>query len=141
MNVSTRSGFTWSTDVNFFFNREEITELTTPAEEFNKANGWLVGQPLSVIYDYRKIGIWQLEASIKGATGAQTSPRAYPGQIRVEDVDGNGIIDANDRQIIGNFQPKWEGGLTNRFAYKGFDLSVVIYARMCMKVLAPYLSA
>ncbi|WP_211365938.1 SusC/RagA family TonB-linked outer membrane protein [Chitinophaga japonensis] len=140
-NINTRSGFTWSTDVNFFFNREEITELTTPAEVANKANGWFVGQPLSVIYDYKKIGIWQLEDSAKGLTGAQTSPRAYPGQIRVEDVDGNGVIDANDRQIIGNFQPQWEGGLTNRFSYKGFDLSVVIYARMGMKVLAPYLSA
>ena len=46
-----------------------------------------------------------------------------------------------DRQIIGNFQPKWEGGITNRFSYKGFDLSIVIYARVGMKVLVPYLTA
>jgi TonB-linked SusC/RagA family outer membrane protein len=136
-----RDGFTWSTDLNFFFNREKITMLTTPSEKSNTGNAWFVGQPLSVIYDYKKVGIWQTEDSIKGLTAAQTSPKAYPGQIRVEDVDGNGKIDANDRQIIGNFQPNWEGGITNRFSYKGFDFSFVIVARMGMKVLAPYLTA
>jgi TonB-linked outer membrane protein, SusC/RagA family len=141
LNVKGVNGFTWSTDLNFFFNREQITELTTPEEMSNKGNGWFVGEPLSVIYDYKKIGIWQLDDSVKGLTAAQTSPRAFPGQIRVEDVNADGMIDAADRQIIGNFQPEWEGGLTNRFTYKGFDLSIVIFARMGMKVLVPYLSA
>jgi TonB-linked SusC/RagA family outer membrane protein len=141
INVQTRSGFTWSTDVNFYFNREKITQLTTPAEKSNKGNGWFVGQPLSVIYDVKKIGIWQTADSAKGLIAAQTSPVQYPGQIRVQDFDGNGKIDANDRQVLGNFQPRWEGGITNRFSYKGFDLSVVIFARMGMKVLVPYLTA
>jgi len=141
VNVKTASGFTWSTDWNFYFNREKIIELQTPTQQFDKGNGWFVGQPLSVIYDYKKIGIWQLEDSIKGTTAGQTSPKAYPGQIRIEDVDNNGKIDANDRQILGNFQPDWEGGITNRFSYKGFDLSVVIFARMGMKIVVPYLTA
>jgi TonB-linked SusC/RagA family outer membrane protein len=141
VNVKGANGFTWSTDLNFFFNREQIIELTTPEELSNKGNGWFVGEPLSVIYDYKKIGIWQLEDSVKGLTAAQTSPKAYPGQIRVEDVNGDNKIDAADRQVLGNFQPQWEGGITNRVTYKGFDLSVVIFARMGMKVLVPYLTA
>jgi len=141
VNVRTHSGFTWSTDVNFFFNREKIVQLTTPSEKTNTGNGWFVGQPLSVIYDYKKIGIWQTADSAKGLTATQTSPKAYPGQIRVEDVNKDGKIDASDRQILGNFQPRWEGGLTNRFAYRGFDLSVVVVARMGMKVVVPYLTA
>ena len=141
VNIKSRTGFNWSTDVNFYYNREKITFLTKPDEMDNKGAGWFVGQPLNVIYDYKKIGIWQLEDSIKGLTAAQTSPKAYPGQIRIEDLNGDGKIDANDRQILGNFQPKWGGGLTNRFAYKGFDLSIIIYARMGMKVLVPYLTA
>lgn len=141
INIKSRTGFNWSTDVNFYYNREKITFLTKPGEMDNKGAGWFVGQPLNVIYDYKKIGIWQLEDSIKGLTAAQTSPKAYPGQIRIEDLNGDGKIDANDRQILGNFQPKWGGGLTNRFAYKGFDLSIIIYARMGMKVLVPYLTA
>lgn len=141
VNVQSKSGFTWSTDLNFFFNREEIRQLTTPIEKENKGNGWFVGQPLTVIYDVKKIGIWQVEDSLKGTLAAQTSPKQYPGQIRVEDVNGDGKIDAADRQVLGNFQPNWEGGITNRFAYKGFDLSIVIFARMGMKVLVPYLTA
>lgn len=141
INVQAKSGFTWSTDLNFYFNKEKIVQLTTPEEKANTGNGWFVGQPLSVIYDVKKIGIWQTEDSAKGLIAAQTSPVQYPGQIKVEDVDGNHKIDANDRQILGNFQPQWQGGITNRFAYKGFDLSVVIFARMGMKVLVPYLTA
>lgn len=141
INIRTNSGFTWETDLNFFFNREEITELTTPAEKQNIGNGWFVGQPLNVIYDYKKIGIWQQADKESGALAKQTSPVQFPGQIRVEDVNGDGKIDANDRQILGNFQPDWEGGITNRFQFKGFDLSVVAHARMGMQVLVPYLTA
>jgi TonB-linked SusC/RagA family outer membrane protein len=138
--VRNPKGFNWSTDLVYFFNREKITQLTTPTELDNKGNGWFVGHPLTVIYDYKKLGIWQTKDASDGSLAKQTSPVQIPGQIRVQDVDGNGKIDAADRQIIGNFQPKWEGGLTNRFSYKGFDLSTVMYARMGMKVVVPYLS-
>ncbi|WP_461116308.1 SusC/RagA family TonB-linked outer membrane protein [Spirosoma jeollabukense] len=133
-------GFNWSADVVFFFNREKITQLTTPAEQSNIGAGWFVGQPLSVIYDYKKIGIWQTADKENGTLAKQTSPVQYPGQIRIEDVNGDGKIDPADRQILGNFQPNWEGGITNRFSYKGFDLSVVTFARMGMKVVVPYLT-
>ncbi len=135
-----KGGFNWSTDVTYFFNREKITQLTTPTELDNKGNFWFVGQPLTVIYDYNKIGIWQQSDADNGTLKKQTSPVQVPGEIRVEDVDGNGKIDADDRKIIGNFQPAWEGGLTNRISYKGFDLSIVTFARMGMKVVVPYLS-
>lgn len=135
-----KSGFNWSADLTYFLNREKITQLTTPTELDNKGNFWFVGHPLTVIYDNNKIGIWQQADLDNGTLKKQTSPVQLPGEIRVEDVDNNGIIDANDRKIIGNFQPKWEGGLTNRFNYKGFDLSIVTFARMGMKVVVPYLS-
>ena len=137
--VRNPKGFNWSTDLVYFFNREKITQLTTPTELDNKGNGWFVGHPLTVIYDYKKLGIWQTKDASDGSLAKQTSPIQIPGQIRVQDVDGNGKIDAADRQIIGNFQPKWEGGLTNRFSYRGFDLSTVMYARMGMNVIVPYL--
>jgi TonB-dependent starch-binding outer membrane protein SusC len=139
INVQTKSGFTWNTDINYYFNREEIVELTTPTEKANIGNGWFVGQPLTVIYDVKKIGIWQTKDASQLA--AQTTPVQFVGQIRVEDVNKDNRIDANDRQILGNFQPTWEGGITNRFAFKGVDLSIVMFARMGMKVLVPYLTA
>lgn len=143
INIQAPSGFTWSTDFNIFLNREKITALAS-GQTADIADGWFVGQPLTVIYDVKKIGIWQTADSVSGALKAQTSPAELPGNIKVQDISGpngkpDGKIDANDRQILGNFQPKWEGGFTSRMSYKGFDLNFVIFARMGMKVVVPYL--
>lgn len=46
-----------------------------------------------------------------------------PGMVKYRDVDGDGVITTNDRTAIGNGVPKWFGGITNTFSYKGFDLS------------------
>ncbi len=138
VNIKSKSGFTWTTDWNFFFNREKVVQLQTPNLKQDITNGWFVGQPLTVIYDVRNIGIWQAADS---AAAAAQNPRQYPGQIRVEDLSKDNTINAADRQILGNFQPKWEGGITNTFAYKNFDFSFIIYARMGMKVLVPHLTA
>lgn len=141
VNIQNRNGVTWTTDLNFYFNREKIVQLQYPNSPNDISNGWFIGQPLTVIYDLKKIGIWQLEDSAKGLIAQQTSPTQYPGQIRIQDLNGDKKIDAADRQIIGNFQPRWEGGITNRISYKNFDLSIIVYARMGMKVLVPYLTA
>jgi TonB-linked SusC/RagA family outer membrane protein len=135
INIQTKN-FRWSTDLVWAANREAITALPNGAQS-NVNNLWFVGQPLSVIYDYKKIGIWQT-----GDPGlaTQTSPKQVAGQIKVQDVNGDGIISAADKQVIGNFQPQWTSGLTNRFSYKSFDLSIVMYSRIGMDVVVPYIS-
>ncbi|TDX01590.1 SusC/RagA family TonB-linked outer membrane protein [Dinghuibacter silviterrae] len=139
INIQARN-FTWSTDVNFYLNREKVVQLTAPGVKQDIVDGWFVGQPLSVIYDLKKIGIWQTSDSISGKLAAQTSPVQYPGQIKVQDLNHDGKIDANDRQIIGNFQPKWEGGFTSRMTYKNIDFTFVIFARMGQMVEVPYIT-
>jgi len=153
INLQNVGGFTWSTDYNMSFSRERIEELPNGAP-FNIPAGQFVGQPLNVIYDLRKIGIWQLSDSpgidnSKPQTSGpvylpvrgQAGTAQYPGQIRVQDVNGDGKIDANDNQIIGNFQPKYQFGLTNRFSYKNFYLSIVIQGRMKFTTVVPYVSS
>jgi len=137
INIQSKNGFTWSTDFNIAFDRNKVTSLPN-GDLSDIPDGWFVGYPSTVIYDYKKIGIWQ--TGDPGLT-AQTSPVQVPGQIRVEDVNGDGKITPADEQIIGNFQPQYTAGLTNRFSYKRFDLSVVMYARMGMDVVVPYLGA
>ncbi|MBT1695621.1 TonB-dependent receptor [Fulvivirgaceae bacterium PWU4] len=151
VNVKTNSGLTWTTDLNYFFNREEIVQLAAPGQANDIGNGWFVGQPIAVLYDYKKIGIWQTDDP---GLAAQTSPVQRAGQIRVLDwntanaVPGaadygvpDGRITPDDRMIIGNFQPKFEAGMTNRVAFKNFDLSISVYARMGMKIVVPYLAS
>ncbi len=124
VNLRMKNGFTWSTDLNLFANRNKLVKLTDGFTR-NIASQLFIGEPLTAIYDYNKIGIWQLNEA------AQAASFGYlPGDIKFEDVNGDGKIDANnDRKIIGSSQAKIQGGLTNRFTYKNFDLSFVIYAR------------
>jgi TonB-linked SusC/RagA family outer membrane protein len=124
INVETKNGFGWSTDFNFSINRNEIIQLADPTLKQDVGNGWFVGQPLSVIYDFKKIGIWQTSEAAKA-----TSYNSQPGRIKIEDVNNDGKIDASDRMILGNFQPDWVAGMTNRFNYKNFDLSFVMFAK------------
>ncbi|MGY3213537.1 SusC/RagA family TonB-linked outer membrane protein [Mucilaginibacter sp. HD30] len=156
VNIQNLGGFTWSSDFNIGIGREKIVELPNGAPR-NIGSGLFQGQPQGVIYDVRKLGIWQISdsqgidvtktnATNSGGTvylpvRGQTSPLQYPGQIKVQDVDGNGIINSDDNQIIGHFNPNYTFGFTNRFNYKGFDVSLVIVARMGFTTLVPYVSS
>lgn len=131
---SKSSGFTWITDLNISVNRGEITYLAGGvSKDIN--NGWYVGHPIGTIYDHEKIGIVQTEDT--GLPAGFT-----PGKIKVRDqntldTDGDGVFDApdgvingDDRIILGSTQPKWTGGLTSRLTYKGFDFSFVMFWRV-----------
>ncbi|MFK7924747.1 MAG: SusC/RagA family TonB-linked outer membrane protein [Bacteroidia bacterium] len=124
VNVETDGGFRWSTNFNWFRNKEEIVELFNGAED-DIGNGWFIGEPIRVFYDYEKIGIWQ--------TSEEETALGYgdvPGEIKLNDVNGDGKYDpTDDRVILGSDVPSWSAGMTNVFEYKGFDLSVFFFSR------------
>ncbi len=132
---SGKGKFTWRTDANAFFNREKIVALQLGLQQ-DIGNGWFVGQPISVIYDLKKIGIWQTKDAATAALYGQA-----PGDIRLQDVNNNNAIDADDRQIIGSFQPSVVAGMTNHFEYNNFDLNIVLFGRFGQTVLVNYLGA
>jgi len=135
LNIRTQSGFTWNTDFNISFYRDAIVALHDNLKE-DVGNGWFVGQPFNVIYDYKKIGIWQTSQAAEAAKYGEK-----PGQIEVQDVNNDGKIDQNDRQILGSYQPKFESGLTNRFSFMGIDVTFVAFARIGQMVAVPYLGS
>ena len=115
--------FKWHSALSFTSNKEEIIELVTKDDDIG--NGWFIGQPTTVFYDYDKIGIWQLGEEAEAAQWGQE-----PGDIRVRDINGDGKIDASaDRVILGTPRPSWLAGWDNTFTYKGFDLNVYVFAR------------
>jgi len=156
VNIRNQGGFTWSTDFNIGFNRERIDELPNGAQR-NIGSGLFVGSPLTVYYDLRKIGIWQISdskgidatktAQLAGngtayqSVNGQTDPLQYPGMIRVQDVNKDGKINADDNQILGHVQPQYTFGFSNRVSYKNIDLSVVINGRMGFTTMVPYVSS
>ncbi len=135
VNVRSKNGFSWRTDFNAFFNREKIVALQNNLQA-DLANGWFVGHPITTIFDYKKLGIWQTSESAQAAVYG-----VKPGDIKIEDVNKDNAITAADRQIVGNFQPDFVAGLTNNFRYKNFDLNIVMFGRFGQNVAVTYLSA
>jgi hypothetical protein len=86
---------------------------------------------------FRKIGIWQTKDAAEATTYGQR-----PGMIRVQDVDNNKVINGADRQVLGKL-PVQTGlaEMTNRVAYKNFDLSIVTFARIGQTVAVTYLAS
>ena len=121
--------FRWTSDLTFTSNRTEIVSLVDGSTDDDINNGYFIGEPVGAIYDFKKIGIWQITDADEIARYNANGADYEPGDIRVEDVNNDGIIDpTNDRQIIGNGNPEWIGGLINTFSYKNWDLSAFLYS-------------
>ncbi len=124
LNLTTRNltagDFKWETTLNLFGNHEEIVDLYgTKTDDIG--NEWFIGEPLTVWYDYKKLGIWQLDEDAEAAVYAMD-----PGEIKVEDVNNDDLLNQDDRQILGSDMPTITIGLGSRFEYKGVDLSFLL---------------
>lgn len=118
-NVTTKN-FKWTSSANFSANKNKLVELYGDGKD-DLGNRWYLGQPISVIFDYKMVGVWQV-----GENAANWDPGVQPGSLKFEDINGDKKIDANDRTILGQTAPKWIGGLTNTFQYKDFSLNIFI---------------
>ncbi|WP_321321704.1 TonB-dependent receptor [Labilibaculum sp.] len=120
------NGWTWDVGVNFYSNKNKLTSLAS-GQTRDEGNWWFVGHPINVVYDYKRIGIWQ-----EGDANLQSyEPGGNVGMIKVQyygDYDENGIptrkIGPEDLQVM-DLEPDFQGGFNTRVAYKGFDFSLV----------------
>lgn len=86
------------------------------------------GKPISAFYLYRTDGIFQSDAEAAAyvnANGERLQPNAKAGDIRFKDINGDGVLDENDREYCGTGIPKVEANLNLTAGYKGFDLSLL----------------
>lgn len=144
VNVQTKD-FTWTSDFNIAFNKNEVLELaenqlslTTAArfdQNYNSRPSYIakVGLPMGMMYGYIYEGTYKYDDFVKSGNSYtlkdnvpyfSSEANTQPGMPKYKDVNGDGIIDTNDRTIIGRGLPIHTGGFTNSFTYKGFDLSV-----------------
>ena len=124
-----RNGFRWSSDANFYTLENEVVSLAGTdsliSESFAISNGNFAltaeGQPLRSFFGYEVIGIWQENDDFDAI-----SNDVQPGDFKFRDINGDGIIDSDDRTIIGNSFPDFSWGFGNTFSYKGFSLYVFL---------------
>lgn len=130
-NVS-NDNFGWTTNFNISFNKNEIVELYGNGED-DIANSWFIGKPIDTNFDYVFDGVWQQGDDIENSA----QPEAEPGDVKVKDTNGDGNIDPDDRDFIGQTSPKFIAGLSNTLMYKNVSLDFILIAQQGMTRVNP----
>ena len=124
--------FTWTTELNFATNRNEVLELGRSGDPILSVGGagirhiTRVGSEIGSYYGYVVEGIYQSEEEIEKAPEDELAPDPQPGDFRFKDVNGDGVITADDRTVTGSYHPDFTYGMTNTLNFRGFDLRVFL---------------
>lgn len=141
-----KGGFQWRTNITFSLNRNKVTRLDTESAsidktllttENNTVTRTVVGKPVGQLYGYKVIGRFDRPEDFyyKDAQGV-VRPVAIPegssisesgtwiGDYIFEDINKDGVINAEDCTFIGDPQPDFTYGIGNTFSWKGFDLTI-----------------
>jgi len=120
--------FKWSSNFNISFNENKVLELGADGRPIyasapNASNAFVtqIGYPIASYYGYVYEGVFMSQEELD----------KYPhlandkvGDGRYKDVNGDGILDQNDKDVIGDNSPLFTAGFSNNFAYKNFTLDV-----------------
>lgn len=132
--------FNWDINWTYTSFSDKIVTLADGVDKnINGQTGQIVGEPVSIFYDFEDDGCWGVgeyatykadwEARHPDETIGYDSDYGVPGTIRINDRDDNGILD-NEDKIIYNRSPKHIFGMNNSINYKNFSLDVLVYARL-----------
>ncbi|HLU88878.1 MAG TPA: hypothetical protein VKZ51_03540, partial [Cyclobacteriaceae bacterium] len=141
---SSPQGFYWDSQFNISFNKNQVMELTrgqqslqsiaTFESQFNsplymseigKPAGMMIGYIWEGNYQFEDFdnpapGVYILKSSVP--TNGALRNTIQPGDIKYRDLNEDGVVNVNDKTIIGRGQPIHIGGFANNMAYKGFNL-------------------
>lgn len=145
-----KGGFKWESNFNISGFQTKITSLTTGTSHItregpdwfltNFAQRTQVGYAPWLFLGYIEEGIFQTREEVENSARPVDNngdPRAvaensiWVGDVKYRDISGpegipDGKITADDRTFLGNPYPKWFGGFTNNFSFKGFDVSILL---------------
>lgn len=140
MNWNERIGkdFNYGINMNLSYNKNEVTRIANSEGIIHGASGVLsigmdelyraqVGYPIGYFWGFQTSGVFQNKAQIEAWKSAgngvlQTNPQ--PGDLMFVDQDYNGVIDDEDKTMIGNPHPDFRLGFGVNFSFKGFDFSM-----------------
>ncbi len=146
------SNFSWDSNFQISFNRNKLLSLSDTENASLIGYGqWSdivcvseIGKSLYNFYGYKVAGVYKdledIENSAKPAKYPSDgvynrSNTVWVGDLKYVDINGDGVIDENDRTDLGSPLPKFTFGWTNTFRYKDFDLSIFLNGSYGNKVL------
>lgn len=124
--------FSWTTTFNISGNRNKVLALATPAPIFGVGNpnftnqtGIIrVGDPVGSFWGLTRLGTWGTDEAAEAAKfNYRGGKPVMPGDVKYLDVNGDYLINDDDRMIIGKAFPDFYGSLINTWRYKNFDLT------------------
>jgi TonB-linked SusC/RagA family outer membrane protein len=132
-NIQTKN-VSWETSFTFTKNVNELVSIYNQDQVDDIGNNLFIGENIHSYYNYVFDGVWQpSEAALATSYGQK------PGEMKVKDLNGDGKIDPNnDRQIIGNYDPKWSAGFSTSFKVNQFDFSLSLIANQGMTVFSSF---
>jgi TonB-linked SusC/RagA family outer membrane protein len=136
-----KKNFSWITNFNISFNQSRINEFYNGLESIQtgwsltgSSTAWLtkVGGPISQFYGYQWGGVYQYTDFNKLANGTYAlksgvptyASNVQPGDPKYKDINGDGVVDANDQTTLGSPLPIHTGGLNNNLNYKNWSLNI-----------------
>jgi hypothetical protein len=127
VNVS-KSNFNWQTSFNLSTFKDEIVSLYGDNKD-DLGNKWFIGERIDVYYMQESDGIWQTDDDIAAYlfnTASSQLPSA--GEAKLVDQNNDGVLDDEDKVIIGSPSPTLLMGMTNTFRYKNLTFSFFIHS-------------
>lgn len=118
-NIET-DNFSWSTTFNISVNKNKVLALSGGSDIFPGSSSIIrVGEPVGSFFGRVHLGTWSSEEAEEAA-----SYNMRPGDVKYLDLNEDGVINDNDRMIIGKGVPDGYGTFLNTFRYNAFSLSV-----------------
>lgn len=137
----------WSDDISKDFSYSIGTNVTTLKNETISLNDeyidsgsaefrqrTMVGEPIQAFFGYETAGVYQNQAQID-ADPIAVSNGLVPGDFIYKDLNNDGMINDDDRKVIGSYLPKFMYGGNIALSYKDFDFSVSFYGQAGNKIL------
>ncbi|WP_255404762.1 SusC/RagA family TonB-linked outer membrane protein [Prevotella sp. kh1p2] len=144
--------FSYGASLNLGYNKNEVTKLANGEGVINGSSDAIstqtdfitrveVDHPIGFFYGYKTLGVFQNQDEVyayKDKTGNVIMPSAQPGDVIFADVNGDGVISAEDRTQIGDPHPDVNLGLNLNASYKAFDISITGFGAFGQQIAHSY---